>query len=209
MRPPFGTAGDATAQPDEQALRDIVRQTPWLMHALRIARSLGLASWCIGAGALRNAVWDHLHGYPAPSRLADIDLAYFDPENLTQQQDDALLATLQSMAPDLPWEVTNQAAVHLWFGSHFGYAVEPLRSLAEAIATWPEYATAVGIYLDDADRLRIIAPHGLQDLLQMRIRHNPVRASAETYRQRTLQKRYQERWPDVVVDAAPSTPPTP
>ncbi|WP_223253472.1 nucleotidyltransferase family protein [Chromobacterium amazonense] len=205
MRPPL----DAAARPDEQALRDIVYQTQWLMHALRIARSLGLASWCIGAGPLRNAVWDHLHGYSAPSRLADIDLAYFAPENLTQQHDDALLAALQSMAPDLPWEVTNQAAVHLWFGSHFGHDVAPLRSLAEAIATWPEYATAVGIYLDDADGLRIIAPHGLQDLLQMRIRHNPVRASAETYRQRTLQKRYQERWPDVVVDPAPSTPPTP
>ncbi len=209
MRPPFDTAGDATARPDEQALRDIVRQTPWLMHALRIARSLSLASWCIGAGALRNAVWDHLHGYSASSRLADIDLAYFAPENLTQQHDDELLAALQSMAPDLPWEVTNQAAVHLWFGSYFDYDVAPLRSLAEAIATWPEYATAVGIYLDDADRLRIIAPHGLQDLLQMRIRHNPVRASAETYRQRTLKKRYQERWPNVVIDPEPSIPPTP
>jgi hypothetical protein len=205
VRPPL----DAAERPDEQALRDIVRQTPWLMHALRIARSLGLASWCIGAGALRNAVWDHLHGYSASSRLADIDLAYFAPENLTQQHDDELLAALQSMAPDLPWEVTNQAAVHLWFGSYFDYDVAPLRSLAEAIATWPEYATAVGIYLDDADRLRIIAPHGLQDLLQMRIRHNPVRASAETYRQRTLKKRYQERWPNVVIDPEPSIPPTP
>ncbi|POZ61011.1 hypothetical protein C2I19_15885 [Chromobacterium alticapitis] len=170
------------------------------MTALRDVRQLGLASWCIGAGAVRNAVWDRLHDYAQPSALSDIDVAHFDPTRLEQARDDALLAQLRAIAPGRPWEVTNQAAVHLWFGQYFGHEAAPLRSLEEAIATWPEYATAVGVTLDEADRLRVIAPHGLADLLAMRIRRNPTRVSQETYRERIARKRYQERWPGVSIE---------
>lgn len=112
-------------------------------------------------------------------------------------------ARLQASHPGLPWEVTNQAAVHLWFADYFGYAVEPLSSLEDGVATWPEYATAVGVALNADDSLRLIAPYGLDDLFAMRVRRNPARASVEIYRQRLAQKRYAERWPRVrVVESA-------
>ena len=41
---------------DAARLAALVRDTPWFMAALRAGRGLGLASWCIGAGALRNLV---------------------------------------------------------------------------------------------------------------------------------------------------------
>jgi hypothetical protein len=85
---------------------------------------------------------------------------------------------------------------------HFGHPVAPLRSLTEAVASWPEYATAVGLWLDDEDRIRVIAPHGLADLFAMVVRRNPVRVSVETYRQRVAAKRYAQRWPRVRVVAA-------
>jgi uncharacterized protein len=178
---------------DVAQLRALVRETPWFMHALQAARALGLARWCIGAGALRNLVWDALHGHAKPSALADVDLAYFDAANQRR---------LVERCPNLPWEVTNQAGVHLWFEAHFGHAVEPLRSLEDAVASWPEPATAVGVWLDRYDALQVIAPHGLADLLGMRVRRNPVRVSVETYRQRCASKRYAERWPRVVVEPA-------
>jgi hypothetical protein len=180
----------------------LVRATPWFMDALRAGRELGLAQWCIGAGALRNLVWDALHGHARPSALADVDLAYFCAADLDPARDAALQQRLRLQRPDLPWEVTNQAGVHLWFEQHFGHAVEPLRSLDEAIASWPEPATAVGVWLDGQDALHVIAPLGLADLLGMRIRRNPVRVSVATYRQRCASKRYTERWPRVVVEPA-------
>lgn len=186
---------------DGQRVAALVRATPWFMAALRAGRELGLAHWCIGAGALRNLVWDALHGQPR-SDLADVDLAYFCTQDLSPARDAALQGRLAAHCPGLPWEVTNQAGVHLWFERHFGHAVEPLRSLDEAIASWPEPATAVGVWLDDADTLHLIAPHGLADLLGMRIRRNPVRVSVETYRARCTSKRYVERWPRVVVEVA-------
>ena len=78
--------------------------------------------------------------------------------------------------------------MHLWFEQHFGHAVAPLRSLDEAVASWPEFATAVGLWLDDDDRLHVIAPHGLDDLFAMVVRRNPVRVSVETYRRTRRQQ---------------------
>lgn len=46
------------------------------MDALRAVRSLGLESWCLGAGAIRNLVWDALSGHQRPSALSDVDVAF-------------------------------------------------------------------------------------------------------------------------------------
>ncbi len=186
---------------DVERLTALVRSTPWFMAALGAGRELGLASWCIGAGALRNLVWDALHGHAQASALADVDFVYFDADDLDPARDAALQQRLCQRV-DLPWEVTNQAGVHRWFEQHFGHAVAPLHSLAEAVASWPEPATAVGVWLDGADALHVIAPLGLADLLGLRVRRNPARVSVETYRQRCASKRYAERWPRVVVEPA-------
>ena len=169
------------------------------MQALAHARALRLPAWCIGAGAVRNLVWDALHGHATPSALPDIDLAWFDAGDLDPRRDAALQARLRAMAPELAWDVTNQAGVHLWFERHFGHAVAPLRSLDEGIASWPEVATCVGVRLDDDGALHVIAPHGLDDLFGMVVRHNPVRASVATYRERIAAKRWTQRWPRVTV----------
>ena len=180
-------------------LVDIAAGSPWFMSALRTVRDLQLSSWCIGAGAVRNLVWDALHDYQTPSALADVDVAYFDASSLAQQRDAALQTQLCATLPGIPWEVTNQAAVHLWFESHFGHAVEPLGSLEEAVASWPEFATSVGIRLEADESLTVIAPHGLDDLFSIVVRRNPARVSVHTYRQRVAHKRYAERWPKVSI----------
>jgi uncharacterized protein len=187
---------------DVERVVALVRATPWFMAALRAGRDLQLSSWCLGAGALRNLVWDALHGHARATPPADVDLAYFCAQDLAPERDAALQHRLAEALPDLPWEVTNQAGVHRWFEGHFGHAVEPLGSLEEAVASWPEPATAVGVWLDGADALHVIAPLGLEDLLGMRIRRNPARVSVETYRQRCASKRYALRWPRVVVETA-------
>ncbi len=183
----------------EDRLAGIVRDTSWLYRALVAARSLHLPEWCIGAGAVRNAVWDSLHDHRVPTPPADIDVAYFDPLDISQEQDDALQRQLASLEPDFPWEVTNQAAVHLWFEQVFGHPVEPLGSLEEAVASWPETATSVAVSLSADGEVHIIAPLGLSDLFGMVVRRNPRRVSIDTYRKRTAEKRYMERWPRVRV----------
>lgn len=186
------------AHPLEHRLLAIAAATPWLARALVEVQRLGLPRGCIGAGAIRNAVWDALHDLP-PALPADIDVAYFDPDHLAPARDAALLARLRTAAPELPWEVTNQAAVHLWFEAHFGHAVEPLASIEDAVASWPESATAVALEPLAEGRLRVIAPLGLDDLFGLVVRRNPHRVSLAEYRRRCASKRYRQRWPRVTV----------
>jgi uncharacterized protein len=51
-------------------VRRIVRSTAWLMNALEVARDVRAPDWLIGAGAIRTAVWDRLHGFDEPTELA-------------------------------------------------------------------------------------------------------------------------------------------
>ena len=169
------------------------------MRVLRVTRDLGLPNWCIGAGALRNAVWDSLHAYAKPSLPGDIDVAYFDAADLSRDRDRDLDRLLASLEPAFKWEVTNQAGVHLWFEQVFAHAVEPLCSIEEAVASWPETATSVAVRLDRNGTIHVIAPLGLADLFHMVVRRNPRRVSVETYRQRVAAKRYSDRWPLVQI----------
>jgi hypothetical protein len=183
----------------QERLVNIALESEWFMSALCATRELGLSSWCIGAGAVRNLVWDKLHGFHKPTPLSDIDVAYFDASVISAERDAELQDKLTAILPGFPWEVTNQAAVHLWFKNHFGYEVLPLQSLEEAIASWPEFATTVGVTLLADNSIQIISPHGLDDLFSLTVRRNPIRVSVNSYRQRVLQKRYTERWPKVKV----------
>src|SRR5262249_8755567 len=102
-------------------------------------------------------------------------------------------------APEFKWQAKNQAAVHLWYQDRFGFAVPPLESTADAVATFPETAVCVGVRLLPDDSLHIVAPYGLDHLLGLVHRHNPTRATVEIYEQRLASKRITERWPRVTV----------
>ena len=162
-------------------------------------RALDLPGWCIGAGVLRNLVWDWLHGYAKPSDLADVDVAYCDPTDVRAERDHALQDQLLRQCPDVPWEVTNQAGVHLWFERYFGQPVEPLTSIEEAVSMWPETATSVAVRMLPDESIYVIALFGLDDLFQMIVRRNPRRVSVETYSKRIVEKRYIQRWPRVRI----------
>ncbi len=177
----------------QQRLLALLRETPWLMRALRAGAALELPSWAIGAGALRNLVWDHLHGHAPATPLADLDFVYFDNEG---RMDEAQIdGRLRESCPELPWEVCNQARVHRWLRDEQGRPPPPLRSLEDGVASWPETATALAVWLDGDGQLHLIAPLGLADLFELRLRHNPARASLASFRQRLVEKRWTARWP--------------
>jgi hypothetical protein len=175
----------------------IVRVTPWLMDALHAAREVNAPDWALGAGAVRTAVWDHLHEHAQPSEPADVDLAFFDPRDTSRDRDAAVERALAELRPDVPWDAKNQAAVHLWYPEKFGYEVPALTSTEDGIATWPETATCVGVRLDGHGTIVVIAPLGTDDLLGMVHRRNPARVSIEEYERRLRDKRIRERWPRV------------
>ena len=56
---------------DDDLVR-VIKDTPWLMDALRTARTLDLPDWRIVAGAIYGTVWNHLTGRTSRTGLKDI-----------------------------------------------------------------------------------------------------------------------------------------
>ncbi|MDA0271420.1 MAG: nucleotidyltransferase family protein [Chloroflexi bacterium] len=181
-------------------LVELIRGCPWFMEALGAARAvLGTAEWAIGAGAIRDLVFDAMHGRMA-AVPRDIDLAFFDEADLSVEREDAIESELRRLAPGLPFEARNQARVHLWYEEHFGEPIEPYRSLGHAISTWPETATSVACRLRADDSIEVIAPLGLDDLFAGILRRNPAQVTETRFRERLARWAYiDERWPSVRV----------
>ncbi|MDG4793027.1 nucleotidyltransferase family protein [Micromonospora sp. WMMD1082] len=202
--PPAGWADPADVRRGDE-LRELVRATVPLMRALTVVRDSGLPDAWIGAGVLRDLVWGRRYGTGFDLRtVRDVDVAFFDPADLSRDNDDRATARLATTEPGVPWEAKNQAAVHTWYPHRFGGPpVPPFRGIAEAVATWPEYATAVAIHLDPDNRIEVCAPYGLDDLLDGVWRRNPTRVSEQTSYERLSRHQPAQRWPGVHVITSP------
>jgi uncharacterized protein len=183
----------------EDELRTILAGNRWFMDVLAAVGACGPPNWVVGAGVIRNIVWDYLHGLDTPTPLKDVDVAFFDPSDITRERDAALERRLRAAMPSVPWDVTNQAGVHLWYESRFGYRIRPAQSIDDAVSMWPETATSVAVTLDADGEVRLIAPIGLDDLLAMRLRRNPRQISRETFTERLREKDPTRRWPLVEI----------
>nr|WP_308128932.1 nucleotidyltransferase family protein [Actinoplanes polyasparticus] len=185
----------------ESALNALIRADSWWMRILRTVRGAAIPDAWVGAGALRDLVWDERYGFGfRPGRVRDVDVAFFDPTDLSRANDDAVTALLEQRLPGVPWEAKNQAAVHTWYAGRFGGPeVAPLTSIADAVATWPETATAVVVRLTAADAIEVCAPLGLDDLLNGVWRRNPRRVSEAHSRERLARHQPATRWPRVTV----------
>lgn len=176
----------------EARLREIIAGTPILIDMLRAVAQVGLPDAWIAAGTIRSAVWDTLHGRPVATDWGDIDVLFFDAATGREREAPAE-AALGRLMPGLPWEVRNQARMHLKTGR------PPYRDTEDGLRNFAETPTAVGVRLQ-GPHIEIIAPHGLDDLFAMVSR--PVFAGPELshfYRARMTSKNWPARWPQVRV----------
>ena len=191
-------------------LEDIVRADPGLMTLLVRLRDLGLPQWRLVAGCLYQTVWNVLTGRPRGTGIRDYDLIYFDPDDLSYEAEDRVIQRVAAAtAPGIgPVEARNQARVHLWFEARFGLPYSPLSSADEALRRYASVVHAVGVRLDEAGRLDVVAPFGFDDLFGMVIRPNPALDNAASHRAKAMRAR--AIWPEVTVipwssDTRPST----
>jgi hypothetical protein len=54
----------------EKQLIGILSRHPWFMTAMDTVAALGLSEWCIGAGVIRNIVFDHMNSTGVRPRTA-------------------------------------------------------------------------------------------------------------------------------------------
>lgn len=165
-----------------------------MMAPLRAVAALALPDCWIGAGFVRNRVWDALSGFAFDTNPpADLDVVWFDPARADAATDAALEAALRVALPGPDWSVKNQARMHLR-NRH-----RPYTSTADALAHWLETATGVAARLTPAGAVEVMAPHGLADLLTLTLRPSPDAAAdparLATLRRRAAEKGWLTRWP--------------
>ncbi|MCA3390387.1 MAG: nucleotidyltransferase family protein [Roseomonas sp.] len=175
-------------------IADFIAHNPRMTRCLAVLATHGPAGAWIGAGFVRNAVWDHLSGQDTEALPpADLDVVFHDPVNVTAEQDAAFEGALRTAAPDLPWSVRNQARMHER-NDH-----RPYRDVADALAHWPETATAIAARLGPKD-VEILAPFGVADVLGMILRPTPAfRTKPEVVRARLEAKGWRASWPKLHV----------
>jgi hypothetical protein len=165
------------------------------LHALLLhVESLGLPDSWIGAGFIRNAVWDVLHGREIDiSRLNDVDVLYFDAGDVRRECETELEQRLLALSHDTRWSVKNQARMH----RHNGDAA--YRGTCDAVAHWAETATAIAARTNRG-KLEIMAPFGADDLLNLIVRPAPVfKHKMDVYRERIASKNWLSRWPRLTL----------
>ncbi|MCM3609724.1 nucleotidyltransferase family protein [Planococcus sp. MERTA32b] len=175
----------------------LIEEDEWMMEVLRSAEALQLPDWWVCAGFVRSKVWDHLQGYANRTSLGDIDFIYYDENGLDEELEKEYERQLNRLMPGLPWSLKNQARMHEVNG------LPPYRSSVDAISQFPETATALGVKLDERSKLKLAAPHGLDDLFGMKICPTPAFEKDErlmgVYRHRVASKKWAEKWPKVEV----------
>lgn len=186
---------------DAADIADFIAHNPRMMRCLAVLAAHGPASAWIGAGFVRNAVWDHLCGQDTEANPpADLDVVFHDPAIATAEQDAAFEGALRTAAPDLPWSVRNQARMHERNGH------DPYRDIADALAHWVETATAIAARLGPKG-VEILAPFGVDDVLDMIVRPVPAyRSKPEMLRARLEAKGWRARWPRLRVVGLGASP---
>ena len=177
-------------------LQSLIAADSQRMHALRLARELGLPDCWVAAGFVRSCVWDYLHQrFPSPLPR-DIDVIWYDQLDATQERDAMLEAMLRKRDCSLGWSVKNQARMHERNEDM------PYLSASDAMRYWPETATAIGLRLDAQGNIEVSAPLGLNDLFQLIVRPTErfLAGKQAVYADRIRAKQWQVTWPKLSIE---------
>lgn len=152
--------------------------------------------WLV-AGTVMQTVWNDAHGFPLEFGIRDVDLVYFDPDPSEAVEHDHE-TRIRALFPDLPAvvDVKNQARVHVWYASKFGYDIRPYTSTAAALATFPTTAGAVAVR-PAGDGFEVCAPFGLDDLLGLVVRPNKAQITESIYMAKV--QRWRALWPRLTI----------
>lgn len=178
----------------EHEVSRLIEQDGWMMDVLYAAEKLSLPDWWIGAGFLRNKIWDYVENKDSkPTR--DVDLVYFNLDDVKPETDWAYDEKMKSEHPYAEWEVRNQARMH--YINDF----RPFTSTADGISHWVETATCVGVRLENGV-LKYLFCYGTDDLFGLIARPIPFFNNVEkieTFYGRIEKKQWKQKWPDLKV----------
>lgn len=183
---------------NESDILSIIRTDDWMMDVLKTVKQLKLHDWWVCAGFVRSKIWDTLHHFNDRTPLPDIDVIYYDEGDIKESVEKEWEVFLKKIAPHMPWSVKNQARMHLVNNA------EPYTSSIDAMSKFPETATALGVKLDDSGDLVLAAPHGADDVINLRVRPTDYFTQSKErmniYEKRMIDKNWLRTWNGLKVE---------
>lgn len=182
----------------EHKLIEFLEKDDYRMNILQAVKSFDKKELWIAGGFLRNLVWDNLHNYKYRTELGDIDVFYFDIEDIEKDKESEIEKKLTQLVHNVNWSVKNQARMHLHDNN------QPYANLSDAISKFPETASAISVRLDSKENFNFIAPFGFADLFELKISPTPsCRKNLNTYNQylkRHFKKKWKTIWPLLTIE---------
>jgi len=180
--------------PLPEKLEDSLLVNPAVSEVLRGWNDLALPNCWLVAGVLVQSYWNAAHGFSPLNGVSDVDLIYFDHEDLTEDSEAQHASRISNRFNSLPirFDVKNEARVHLWYEARFGYSIEPYTSAESAIDTFPTTAGAIGVRAV-GDSIESYASFGFDDLMNLVVRPNKRQITRSIYAEKVL--RWRSLWP--------------
>jgi uncharacterized protein len=182
---------------NEEDIIQLIKEDEWMMDILKVVKSLNLPDWWVCAGFIRSKIWDTLHDFKERTPIPDIDVIYFDDTNIEELEEKKLEIRLRIILPNIPWSVKNEARMHVVNN------IPPYSSSVDAISKFPETATSLGVKLDEKNDIILVAPWGVEDVINLEVKPTPYfkesKERAQIYEERITKKNWKDIWYKVKV----------
>lgn len=157
----------------------IIKQNKDLMLILDYIESLNLPNFYIAAGSVFQTIWNYYDNKPLNYNIKDIDIIYYDSNNLSKEDEKKLECNISQYFKDMNYEfdVHNEARMHLWKKENENRNIDQYKNSEDAIDQWIATVHAIGITKKN-NKIEVYAPYGLSDIFSKTIR--PIKHKANS-----------------------------
>lgn len=159
----------------------IVKQNQDLMLILDYIYELQLPNFYIVAGSVFQTIWNYYDGKPLNYQIKDIDIIYYDDDNLSQdcekELENKILNHFKELNINYELDIHNEARVHLWKKANENQDINYYKNTEDTINQFIATVHAIGITKKD-NEIEVYAPYGLSDIFKRTIR--PIKHEKNT-----------------------------
>ena len=158
---------------------EIIKQNEDLINILDYLDELELPNFYIAAGSVFQTIWNYYDNKPLNYKIKDIDIIYYDSNNLSKEDEKELENKIINHFKNLNYEfdVHNEARMHLWKKENENKNINQYKNSEDAIEKWIATVQCVGI-TKEKNEIKVYAPYGLSDILGRTIR--PIKHKANS-----------------------------
>lgn len=159
---------------------EIIKQNEDLINILDYLDELELPNFYIAAGSVFQTIWNYYDNKPLNYKIKDIDIIYYDSNNLSKEDEKELENKIINYFNTLNYEfdVHNEARMYLWKKENENKNINQYKNSEDAIEKWITTVQCVGI-TKEKNEIKVYAPYGLSDIFGRTIRHIKHKANSK------------------------------